>query len=80
MSVNGTDVAGRVKFTVKRNGTKIRTAIVDLNAKDRARKIFANVRKAGAYVVVAKYLGSPTAEALDRPGQDQPGLTLRTPV
>ncbi len=59
-SVNGTDVAGRVKFTVKRNGTKIRTAIVQLNAKDRARKVFANVRKAGAYVVVAKYLGSPT--------------------
>jgi hypothetical protein len=59
-SDNGTDVAGRVKLTVKRNGTKIRTAIVGLNAKDRARKIFANIRKPGTYVVVTKYLGSPT--------------------
>jgi hypothetical protein len=59
-SVNGTDVAGKVKFTVKRNGTKIRTAIVDLNAKDRAKKVFANIRKAGTYLLVTKYLGSPT--------------------
>ena len=59
-SVNATEVVGKVKFTVKRNGTKIRTAIVDLNAKDKARKVFANISKAGTYVVVAKYLGSPT--------------------
>jgi hypothetical protein len=59
-SKNATDVAGKVRFTVKRDGTKIRTAVVDLNAKDRARKVFANIRKAGTYLVVAKYLGSST--------------------
>ena len=31
-SVNETDVTGRVRFTVKRDGIKIRTAIVDLNS------------------------------------------------
>ena len=56
----GTDVAGKVRFTLKRDGTRIRTATVDLNAKDKARKAFANIRKAGTYLVVAKYLGSPT--------------------
>ena len=56
----GTDVAGQVKFTLKRDGTRIRTATVDLNAKDKARKAFANIRKAGTYLLVAKYLGSPT--------------------
>jgi hypothetical protein len=59
-SVNGTEVAGKVKFTLKRDGTKIRTAIVDLNAKDKAKKVFANIRKVGTYLVVAKYLGSDT--------------------
>ena len=59
-SVNETDVAGKVKFTVKRNGTKIRTAIVDLNAHDKARKVFANIIKPGTYLLVAKYLGSST--------------------
>lgn len=59
-SENATDVAGKVKFTLKRNGTKIRSAIVDLNAKDKAKKVFANVSKPGTYLVVAKYLGSDT--------------------
>ncbi len=70
-SVNETDVTGRVRFTVKRDGIKIRTAIVDLNSHDRARKTFANIRKVGQYVVAAKYLGFAHAQALDRPGQDQ---------
>jgi hypothetical protein len=61
-SVNGTDVVGQVKFTLKRDGTKIRTAIVDLNAKDKAKKVFANIRKPGTYLVVAKYLGSDTLQ------------------
>ena len=59
-SVNGTDVAGKVKFVLKRNGTRIRTAIVDLNLKDKAKKVFDRISKPGTYVVVAKYLGSPT--------------------
>jgi hypothetical protein len=59
-SANATDVAGKVKFTLKRNGTKIRSAIVDLNAKDKAKKVFANIGKPGTYLVVAKYLGSDT--------------------
>jgi hypothetical protein len=59
-SENTTDVAGKVKFTLKRNGTKIRSAVVDLNAKDKAKKVFANIRKPGTYLVVAKYLGSDT--------------------
>jgi len=60
VSENATDVAGKVKFTLKRNGTKIRSGIVDLNAKDKAKKVFANIRKPGTYLVVAKYLGSDT--------------------
>jgi hypothetical protein len=60
VSENATDVAGKVKFTLKRNGTKIRSGIVDLNAKDKAKKVFANISKPGTYVVVAKYLGSDT--------------------
>jgi hypothetical protein len=60
VSGNATDVAGKVKFTLKRNGTKIRSAIVDLNAKDKAKKVFANISKPGTYLVVAKYLGSDT--------------------
>ena len=60
ISENATDVAGKVKFTLKRNGTKIRSAIVDLNAKDKAKKVFANISKPGTYLVVAKYLGSDT--------------------
>jgi len=60
VSENATDVAGKVKFTLKRNGTKIRSAIVDLNAKDKAKKVFANISKPGTYLVVAKYLGSDT--------------------
>jgi hypothetical protein len=59
-SENATDVAGKVKFTLKRDGTKIRSAIVDLNAKDKAKKVFANISKSGTYLVVAKYLGSDT--------------------
>lgn len=59
-AVHGTEVAGQVKFVLKRNGTKIRTAIVALNVKDKAKKVFKNISKAGTYVVVAKYLGSPT--------------------
>jgi hypothetical protein len=59
-SVNATDVAGKVKFVLKRNGTKIRSAIVDLNSKDKAKKVFANISKPGTYLVVAKYLGSDT--------------------
>ena len=58
--MNATDVAGKVKFTLKRNGTKIRSAIVDLNAKDKAKKVFANISKPGTYLVVARYLGSET--------------------
>jgi len=60
VSENATDVAGKVKFTLKRNGTKIRSGIVDLNAKDKAKKVFANISKPGTYLVVAKYLGSDT--------------------
>ena len=60
VSENATDVAGKVKFTLKRNGTKIRSAIVDLNAKDKAKKVFANISKPGTYLVVANYLGSDT--------------------
>ena len=59
-SENATDVAGKVKFTLKRDGTKIRSAIVGLNAKDKAKKVFANISKPGTYLVVAKYLGSDT--------------------
>jgi hypothetical protein len=59
-AVHGTDVTGKVRLTLKRDGVKIRTAIVDLNAKDKAKKVFQHIRKSGTYVAVAKYLGSST--------------------
>ena len=59
-SVQGTDVSGDVKFVLKRNGDKIRSAVVELNAFDKAKKVFKNIHKKGTYVVVAKYLGSAT--------------------
>jgi hypothetical protein len=59
-AVHSTDVTGKVKVTLKRDGVKIRTAIVSLNTRDRVRKVFQHVRKPGTYVAVVKYLGSST--------------------
>jgi hypothetical protein len=71
-AVHGTDVAGQVKLKLKRDGTLIRTAVVSLNAKDKAKKVFKNIRKPGTYVVVAKYLGSSTLKR----SKDTANLTL----
>jgi len=59
-AVHGTDVAGDVKFVLRRNGVKIRTAIDELNQFDKAKKVFKRIKKPGTYVLVAKYLGSAT--------------------
>ena len=66
-AVNATEVAGDVKFVLKRNGVKIRTAIVELNDFDKAKKVFKRIRKAGTYKVVARYKGSSTLKrSVDR--------------
>ncbi|MEO6510069.1 MAG: hypothetical protein ABIO16_03690 [Nocardioides sp.] len=74
-SVHGTEVAGKVRFTLKRDGVKIRSAIVSLNAKDKAKKVFQHIRKPGTYVAVAKYLGSSTL----RRSKGSVRLVVRTP-
>jgi Bacterial Ig-like domain (group 3) len=64
---HGTEVSGSVKFVLKRNGVKIRTAIDELNQLDKAKKVFRNIRKHGHYKVVARYRGSDTLKrSVDR--------------
>jgi hypothetical protein len=66
-AVNGTEVAGKVKFVLKRNGNKIRTALVELNDHDKAKKVFKRIRKAGTYKLIARYKGSSTLKrSVDR--------------
>ncbi|HET9996869.1 MAG TPA: Ig-like domain-containing protein [Nocardioides sp.] len=62
-----TEVSGSVRFVLKRNGVKIRTATKLLNEFDKAKKVFRNVDKRGQYTVVARYLGSDTLKrSVDR--------------
>ena len=62
-----TEVTGSVRFVLKRNGVKIRTATKLLNDFDKAKKVFRNVDKRGRYTVVAHYLGSDTLKrSVDR--------------
>jgi hypothetical protein len=66
-AVHGTEVAGQVRFVLKRDDVKIRTALVELNDFDKAKKVFKNISKAGTYRVVARYLGSATLKrSVDR--------------
>lgn len=66
-SQHGSEVAGVVRFVLKRDGVRIRSALVELNRFDKARKAFKNVSKHGLYTVVARYLGSPTLKrSVDR--------------
>jgi hypothetical protein len=60
VATQGTDVAGTVKLILKRKGTKIRSAKVELNAKDKAKWVFRHIGKPGKYTLVARYLGSST--------------------
>ncbi len=59
-AVNGTDVAGQVRIVLKRDGVKIRSAVVGLSSFDKAKKVFQHISKIGTYTVVTRYLGSPT--------------------
>ena len=64
---HGTEVTGSVRFVLKRNGVKIRTATKLLTEFDKAKKVFRNVDKPGRYTVVARYLGSDTLKrSVDR--------------
>ena len=64
---HGTAVTGKVKFVLKRDGAKIRTALIGVNKFGAAKKVFKNISKAGHYTVVARYLGSPTLKrSVDR--------------
>jgi hypothetical protein len=64
---HGTAVTGKVTFVLKRDGVKIRTALIGVNKFGAAKKVFKNVSKAGRYTVVARYLGSPTLKrSVDR--------------
>ena len=60
VSAFGTEVAGQVKYVLKRNGVRIRTKTVDLNKFDVAKARFGSIVKKGSYVVIARYLGSTT--------------------
>ena len=53
-------VTGVVKFVLKRNGVKLKPAMVEVNGLGRAKRAFKNITKAGTYTVVARYLGSAT--------------------
>lgn len=59
-SLTGTDVAGQVRFTLLKDGAKIRTATVRLTRLDRARAVFHRIRKPGTYLLKTTYLGSPS--------------------
>ncbi len=67
LAEHGTEVSGSVRFVLKRNGVRIRTATKLLNEFDKAKKVFRNVGKPGRYTVVARYLGSRHAQAVGRP-------------
>ena len=54
---SGVDAAGQVKFTLKRNGKKVGSKSAELNANERAKAVFKNIKKKGKYKVVAKYVG-----------------------
>jgi hypothetical protein len=58
--VHGTDVSGKVKFVLKRDGLKIRSALVTLNSHDKAKNVFKHIGKPGSYRLFARYLGSGT--------------------
>ena len=49
-----------VKLVLRRDGVKIRTAVIELNSNDRAKKVFKRISKPGSYKLVARYLGSDT--------------------
>ncbi len=59
-AVNGTDVNGAVRFTLLRDGARIRTATVSVTRNDRAKAAFERIKKPGTYVLKTKYLGSST--------------------
>ncbi len=67
VALHGTAVTGKVKFVLKRDGAKIRTALISVNTFGGAKKVFENISKAGHYTVVARYLGSPSLKrSVDR--------------
>ena len=57
-ALNGTAVDGDVKFVLRRDGVKIRTAVIELNRFDRAKKVFKRISEGPK--LVARYLGSDT--------------------
>jgi hypothetical protein len=57
---HGTDASGNVRFVLRRDGVRIRTRVVPLNANDSARKVFRHVGHGHTYRLVARYLGSDT--------------------
>lgn len=66
-SAFGTPVTGKVRFVLKRDGVRIRAALVSVNEFGAAKKVFKRISKPGLYTVVARYLGSPTLKrSVDR--------------
>ncbi len=55
---NGSDVSGRVKVILKRNGETIKKATVRLSSLGVAKKQFRGTSPSGKYVVVTRYLGT----------------------
>lgn len=60
-TTHGVGVTGQVKVVLKRNGRLVKKAKVTLTKQSLAKVVFKRLEKRGDYVVVATYLGSPTA-------------------
>lgn len=50
--------SGEVTFVVKRDGAKVKSFTVELNAKGVAKAVYKNIKKPGKYTVLAKYAGA----------------------
>ena len=57
-ATDGSDVSGRVKIIVKRNGQTIKKTTVRLSSLDIAIKKFRGISPSGKFRVVMKYLGT----------------------
>jgi hypothetical protein len=62
-STFGTKATGKVKFTLKKGSTIIKTHKSSLNKKGLAKVAFKNVTKKGKYSITGKYLGSSTLKS-----------------
>lgn len=58
--MHATAVTGFVRLVLKRDGARMRSAKVEVNKFGTATKAFKNISTAGKFILVARYLGSPS--------------------